>query len=187
MKLLLNYYLLLLLVFGCAHTPRPTVPVPESPRVETPAPAPEAPVAREVFTTKSKLEWIKSLVLAANCVINSEAFLAEVAAHPKFDFTDKTSPEVVQVIRSLAPVNVATYYTKWRWSKTIATTWVNEPETLYLNLYKNPRPMPEMVNTLIHEGLHPEFGHGSNWAGGKDNSVNYKAGEIAEKHTEKCL
>jgi hypothetical protein len=139
------------------------------------------------YSVKSSLKWVKQLADVSNCVIKNEEFLKEVEAFPKYDFTTKTSKEVAQAYRSSAPSVISTYKTKNPWSKAIATTYTGDSKTIYLNLRKNPRPLKEMVNTAIHERGHGlGFSHGDNSSWGKENSVNYRVGLIAEKYVEKC-
>lgn len=142
--------------------------------------------SRPVFVADSSLDYVQQVVKVANCVIKNEAFLKDVEAFPKYDFTTMTSKEVADTLRNFKAVTVSTYRTKNPWSAAIATTWANDP-TVYLNTRKNPRPMPEMLNTAFHEGLHVNgFAHGDNYPNGKESSVNYKVGSIAEKYAEVC-
>lgn len=182
-------FLLLLLLFACAHKQAPQeAPVDVVYTEETPVIVlDQEPLKREVFSTKSTLQWMKDTARIGNCVINNQAFLKEVEAFPKFTFTDKSSKEVADSLRNAKPVVLSTYRTKNPWSSVIATTWAND-QTVYFNTRRNPRPMPELLNTSCHEGLgHLQgWSHGDNSPVGKEDSVPYRLGAICEKYEEKC-
>lgn len=139
------------------------------------------------FTTSSQLAWVNDLVKTANCVSNNQKYIDEVKAHKQFDYTDKTSSEVAELLGSDKIAKVSTYRTKNPVSKAIATTFAGDKDTVYLNTRRNPRDMKDMVNTLFHERFHLlGFSHGDNSPVGKENSVNYGAGAMAEKYVEEC-
>jgi len=176
--------ILFLLVTSCTSI----VSSPSKIALESLAPDLSIPVApRKVFSSSSDTEWLKLAINKANCVLNNQDFIAEVEAFKDYTFTDKSSPQVANAIKELKPIKVALYKTKNPFSKAIATTYASDRETVYINTRRNPRAMPDMVNTIIHEGLHlAGFSHGDNSPVGKENSVNYKVGSIAEKYVEKC-
>lgn len=184
MKLLL----LLLLTVSCTtiNSPLPPVVTPVSPvKTEVAAVKPEPVV---YYSTTSSVAWVNELVKTANCVVNNEDFIKEVSLFPKYEFTESTPAMVAEAIRAGAPATVRLYTTKLPWSKAIATTFSGDKVNIYLNTRKHPRPMPAMINTLVHERLHLlGFSHGDdNYAKGKENSVNYKAGELSEKYSSIC-
>jgi molybdopterin-biosynthesis enzyme MoeA-like protein len=140
-----------------------------------------------VYTVKSKLPYLKQVAKVSECVIRNEDFLKEIEAFPKFSFTDKTSKEVADSIRKMKSVVISSYKTKNPFSSAIATTYPSNKTTVYFNSRKNPREFKEMINTAIHEPLHLiGFSHGDNSPIGKENSVNYRVGKIAESYVEKC-
>lgn len=144
-------------------------------------------IMAEVFSQKSELPWAAQVSKVSNCIIKNEAFLKEVETFSKFTHTAKTPKEVALAIKNFRPVVVSTYKTKNPWSAAIATTYSSDKTTVYFNTRKNPRPLPAMVNTAFHEGLHLNgFSHGNNSPKGKENSVNYRVGKIAEKYVEVC-
>lgn len=174
----MNYlaYLLLFLITSCASIDT-TPPVTTRP--------PETQIA---FTSASNLDWVKELVKVANCVANNEAFIKEVALFPDYDYTDDKSEVVALAVKNIK-ANVTTYKTANPFSAAIATTYPTDTVNVYLNIRPkaNPRPMPDMVNTLFHEGLHLSgYKHGDNYANGKENSVNYRVGTIAAKYSPAC-
>lgn len=143
---------------------------------------------RAVFFTNSKIPWVINLVGSANCVVNTKAFINEVKTYPKFTLTTATPADVAASLESMGPFEVATYKTTNPLSKAIATTFKGNKTTLFLNVRRNPRALPAMVNTLAHESLHlAGYSHGDNSPVGKEESVNYKVGSISEKYLEGCL
>lgn len=153
----------------------------------TPVSVPTTPAKREIFYSKSSLPWVKELINKANCVVNSQDFLNEVKAWPKFTYSDATGEDVYKSILNLHKVNVETYQTKNPWSKAIATTYAGVNDTVFLNTRRNPRDMKYMINTVLHEPLHlVGYSHGDNSPAGKENSVNYRVGSIAEKYADSC-
>lgn len=142
---------------------------------------------RVVFACKSSLPWLIELTKVANCVANNQDFINEVKLYPKFTYTDKTSMDVANSIESMQGFMISTYKTKSPFSSVIATTYKNDNKTLYLNLRKNPRSLENMVNTVLHESLHlAGYSHGDNSPKGKEGSVNYKVGSLAEKYVGVC-
>lgn len=131
--------------------------------------------------------WLGEVARVAECVVADKAFLYDVAQQSKFTHTDLTPYEVAKKIRnSTTPVKLTTYKTINPWSKAIAYRNIGS-DVVYFNLRKNPRELNEMVNTAIHEWLHVVgFDHGGNRKKGKQDSVNYKVGKIAEKYTGGC-
>jgi UDP-glucose 6-dehydrogenase len=146
----------------------------------------EAPVTKNPFVTNSSLQYMKDVVRVSNCVVANPEFLKEVEAFPKFTFTDKTSKEVADSLRNLKEIMLSTYRPKNPFSKAIATTFAGDP-FVYFSTRKNPREMKYMLNTSFHEALHlVEFSHGDNSPIGKEDSVNYMVGTIAEKYSKAC-
>lgn len=141
----------------------------------------------QVFNYKSKLTWVSDLTKVANCTVNLDSFQQRVIKIKSFDFTDANGEQVIKSLMAKT-CTIRTYKTKNPFSKAIATTYRSNAVDLYLNLRKNPREVLRMVNTVIHECLHNAgFSHGDNSSIGKENSVNYKVGLIAQKEGVKCL
>jgi len=179
MKLILA----LLFIASCATKPIETVPV-NTPVSSEPV---EIIVAKnEPFSFKSSLPYIAEVARVSNCVINNEAFLKEVESFPKYTFTDLSPAQVGKILRNFKPVTISTY--KYWSSKVIATTYAKDRTTLYFNTKANPRKMPAMINTAFHEGLHLNgTSHGDNSSKGKEDSVNYRVGDISEKYVPGCM
>lgn len=184
MKILL---LLLALLAGCSTPPVAQVPVDNFPQVEnTPTQIAAPAFTRKVFIAKSSLAWVIDLVDRANCIINNEEFIKEVEGFPGFTFTEATPGQVAASLRSMGPFTISTYKARIG-SKVIATTYSSDKTTLYLNLRKNPRDIASMGNTVLHEGLHlAGYSHGNNSSVGKQDSINYRVGSIAEKYITLC-
>jgi hypothetical protein len=136
--------------------------------------------------------WLGDVARVTECVVRNEQFLTEVGNFPKYTHTDKTPKQVEQALRAaLVPgkeisVHLTTYKTRWPWSKTIAYRNVGD-NTVYFNLWQNPREISEMLDTATHEWLHVVgFGHGNNSSRGKQDSVPYRVGSIAAKYIQHC-
>jgi hypothetical protein len=140
---------------------------------------------------KDSPKWQIELSKTANCVLSDPAFLTEVATIPKFDYSKATGLEVSLSLQKPMEATLTTYSPKlWNWaSKVIAYRNVNS-NIIHFNVRKNPRPTPEMVNTCMHELLHL-LGYEHNGNGpenaGKQFTVNYYVGRIAEKYVKDCL
>jgi hypothetical protein len=141
-------------------------------------------VAHDGLTTSK--QWVNGLTSIAECVTKNEAFLKEIGQFPKYDYTTKTPAQVESALRSdKSKMELSTYQAPF-WSKAIAYRNIGD-NTIYFNRRKNPRQYAEMINTVIHEWLHVAgFDHGNNYATGKQNSVNYHGGLIAEKYVGVC-
>jgi hypothetical protein len=179
--------LLLLLLASCASAPQKQI----APDAITTLPTvlvDEAPI----FTAKSSLKWPHEVARVASCVVRHPGFLAEVAAHPGYTYTDKTPMEVAESFRTMHPVLIRTYKTANPWSKAIAYRAPKEPQSIYFNTRKQPRDMASNANTSTHEALHClGFGHGDNDitknTAQKKLSAPYGVGAIAEKYVKDCL
>lgn len=134
----------------------------------------------------SSLPWMKSLGTTAECVINNADFQKEVSAIEKFDYSTRNGKQVVADLVAMKDVAISTYKTKNPFSKTIAYTY-GGAKTIYFNTRKNPRDFKEMINTVVHEASHiVGYGHGDNSSKGKEKSVPYWVGAIAEKYVLNC-
>jgi hypothetical protein len=142
--------------------------------------------ANAAIGVKSSLPWMKSLGATAECVINNADFQKEVSAIEKFDYSTRKGKQVVADLAAMKGVEISTYKTKNPFSKTIAYTY-GGAKTIYFNTRKNPRDFKEMVNTVVHEASHiVGYGHGNNSSVGKQKSVPYWVGAIAEKYVLHC-
>ena len=114
-------------------------------------------------------------------------FQNELSAIEKFDFSDDNGSQVLEKLMSNSKT-ITTYRTKNPFSKAIATTYSTDKENMYLNTRKNPREYKFMINTVVHEFLHlVGYSHNDNNPIGKENSVNYYVGSLAEKYSKGCL
>jgi hypothetical protein len=132
--------------------------------------------------------WLGGLAKVAECVVKSDGFLQEVAAFKKYDLTTDAPAQVAAKIKEAKTgLELSTYKPWYRYTKSIAYTVPGKSNTTYFNLYKNPRELTEMINTVIHEWLHIlGYSHGTNSSRGKENTVNYRVGTIAEKWAKVC-
>ena len=142
----------------------------------------------KTFHTEVNYDWAKKTVEVSNCVLNHPEFKKRVEAIEKFDYSDLNGVQVYAAYSNGSKCGLRTYKTKNPWSSAIATTYSDDREFFYLNSRKNPRKYDSMVNTSIHECGHLKgFSHGDNRSAGKENSVNYKVGSIAQEISELCL
>lgn len=142
--------------------------------------------ADAAISVKSSLPWMKILGSTTDCVIKDADFQKEVSAIKKFDYSDKAGGRVVLDLLTAKGISISTYKTRNPWSKAIAYTYAGN-DTIYFNLRNNPRDFKEMINTVMHETTHiVGYGHGSNSPVGKEKSVPYWVGSIAEKYADKC-
>jgi hypothetical protein len=169
-------FLFLLVLIACTR-PAPQKPAEQNSVIWSFAPE------TAVFHVRSTLPYISKVADVGNCIVKKPEFLAEVAAFPKYDYTTMSPTEVAHKLKEFHSVTLSTYWKPV--TKSIAYTVKN---TTYFNTARNPRPIPEMANTAIHEWTHVlGFGHGDNWSKGKENSVPYRVGSIAEKYVGGCL
>ena len=129
---------------------------------------------------KNSPKWLRSACIHANQCVESENFQREILKVGKFDYSNDTGAQVLtNLLKKEKTVFVDTYKSKNPWSKAIAYT---SGQFVYLNARKNPRDIAEMVNTLLHERCHVVgYSHVNNSSAGKENSVPYKIGSIAEE------
>lgn len=146
--------------------------------------------AHEVFKVRSSLSFIRKTARVANCVVNLKSFQKEVELVTKFDFSAASGTEVMQSLL-LGSCIASTYKTRVSpyMCKVKATTYKSDKKAFYINLRGcvfTSRVAP-LVNTYVHECLHLRgYSHGSNSRKGKENSVNYKVGAIAQLHVKEC-
>jgi hypothetical protein len=155
--------------------------------VHTPAPLDVISPPVDIYSTSSSLKSIQDAVKVMNCLIKSESFLKAVGSSGGYDYTDKSPSMVEESLRSIHPIKVSSYKTKSPFSRVLATTYKSDRSTLYINTRKLPRSLPSLVNTITHESTHLiGFSHGDNSSVGKDKSVPYLVGDIAEKYVTEC-
>jgi len=169
--------LLLILVYACAsNQPSTTIQIEEVP-VES--------ISDIKIGVKSSLPWVSELASKTKCVLLNNEFQNELKSIEKFDMSEANGGQVLDKMLQTESF-ISTYKTKNAFSSAIATTYKND-NTLYLNTRKNPRPMPQMVNTVCHEHSHVAgFSHGDNNPKGKEKTVPYYIGDLCEKHSTKC-
>ena len=138
------------------------------------------------YKIQSKLKYFPEVVRVTNCVLANEQFLSEVSLVAKFTSSSHNGYQVVDKIKDSfdKPVVILTER-RARWSTVLAR---RVDEYVIFNTRKNPRSVPEMVNTLVHESLHVAgYGHEYNYSPARNLSVPYYVGDIAEEYTQDCL
>lgn len=141
--------------------------------------------AQSRFELKSSLYYLPEVIKVTDCVIELKEFQDEVRAIKSFTSSKENGAQVVEKILSPKKA-VIRHYLKLS-AKVTAKTVSGE---VYWNRYKkiNPRPLPKMVNTGMHERLHVlGYNHDGNKARINQESVPYKVGDIAEKYVKKCI
>ncbi len=111
----------------------------------------------------------------ASEVMSDPVFLASVAKHHGFDFTQMTPADVSHVIENAGEVTIKVgFYKGWWWSKAIA---YEENGEIWFNTRKDGYGAGDVGN-VAHETLHKMgFSHNGNSASGNGNTVPYWVGE----------
>lgn len=175
-----------LLFIACSQAPVKKDPAPvETPVETTPVESP----AKVFYTTQLDAEWIQKGIKTATCVTTLPSFLNELIQIQSFDMSEDTGAQVATNLIKDEAVQVGTYATWWPWS---AANGYRDPASnqVFINTRKDPWAWSpgQLTNFLIHERSHFfGYGHGDNSPVGKENTVPYKVGSLAEKHVEGCL
>lgn len=139
------------------------------------------------INSKWSPNWQLKIIPIANCVIKNEKFLKEISEIERFDYSKAKGSDVVNALKKDITIKNTTYKS-WNWRSNVNAYTKGSNPVVNWNVRNNPRSLPEMINTEIHEGLHIlQFFHGNNYSTGKENTVNYKVGKIAEKYVGECL
>jgi len=136
---------------------------------------------------------MKKAVAFANALGGNAAFWDEVSRKtPPFSHTSMRPAEVAARIRDAHRTVTVQLWTpsllkKPFYRNTVAFFDGDDPDTLFYHTAFLTNSVGEMVNTVVHEYIHAidddgEFGHGDNSPGGKEQSVPYWIGDLAEKH-----
>lgn len=170
----------LVLLYACASNQPIKTTTPEIEPSE-----PTNSISEVKIGVKSSLPWVFELASKTKCVLLNKDFQNEIKSIEKFDMSEASGAQVLEKMLSTES-NISTYTSKNPFSSAIATTYQND-NTLYLNTRKNPRPMPQMINTICHEHSHVAgFSHGDNNPKGKEKTVPYFIGDICEKYSTQC-
>lgn len=145
------------------------------------------------FAVRSQLAWIRETAEVANCVIKQSGLIRDVERVRVFDLAvlgDQRGPVGVAVakrMQAFTPVIVSTYC-KYPSGGVQTNAYRNVgSNVVYINTCVPRNPLASRVNTLVHERLHVVgFGHGDNSWRGKQNTVPYRVGTLAEKYTNAC-
>lgn len=184
----LCWLMLVLALSSCSSTQKP-LPVAVT-LVPQSSNSSETPISSNFkkFHTKSNLLWVTEVADIASCVVRLPELLNELGSVKALTHTSMNPEQVKLAVANFKPSGVRTYKTKNPVSKVIATTYASDRENLYLNTRKNPRPIGQMVNTLLHEASHLNgFSHGDNNPRGKELSVPYFLGALGQKYAHLCI
>lgn len=143
------------------------------------------------YPSKGSPAWQIGLSKTANCVISNPAFLIEVSTIPKFDYSNDSGLEVSLSLQKDIKAHLTTYKPKiWNWNSRVIAYRNVGSNIIYFNVRKNPRSSESMTNTCTHELLHL-LGYDHNGNGpegdGRQFTVNYYIGRLAEKYVKDCL
>lgn len=183
MKLLI----IILMAVSCATSNQATTPIKPNESVNTePRQKPDDTQTTSnlvLFSARTqdvnKYPWLSKSIDCAHKIINSDLFRNQIKAIKQFDYAPTTTngAMVLDRLNTAKTVSVRMYYK--RFGSAIAYTYYDAAE-IYLNT-KWKRPISEIVNTLVHESTHTVgYSHGDNYAAGKQNSIPYKLGDVAE-------
>jgi hypothetical protein len=181
----INIILLLLVLVSC----KSLVDAPSKGEAPTKIEQEEVTPLPALFKTSSNLEWVVRAAKVANCVWANGKYIEAIKKIDKFDYSSDNGVNVVSKLSSKT-CTVRTYRTRNPWSSVIATTYASDKEHLYLNTRMNGTisPVARLVNTLYHECSHlAGYGHGDNSPEGKENSVPYFIGDVAEQFVAECM
>ena len=138
----------------------------------------------------------------ANALLSSEDFLAAIKSYPAFDLSSDgidavTGKEIAGYIEHYDGPNfcIRVFWPRWRWSKVLGRVRSSKPRTIELNARRLRRPIPSLVNTIVHEFIHcldhwqtdANFGHGGNSSKGKHETAPYYIGGLAESMAPRYL
>lgn len=131
---------------------------------------------------------LKEAAEIAEKVLHDPSFIKEIREKNKFTYTPDSSEEVAEVIEANLnlKINVLTYKT---WSPWSAVIGYSDGEDIYVNTRKLPYlSVSDYVGNFIHEFCHHiGYGHGNNKPNGKEHSVPYWVGNLAQEYAEKYL
>jgi len=138
---------------------------------------------------------LRDAVLLANQLLQGKyGFLDKVREVTSFEYSKNhtthqpvSGEDIAPLLAQKVDVSIKKYKPWYIWSKAIASTIPGVP-VIRLNQYKLNRPADETAATLIHECVHIvdtqkklSFGHGNNYAYGKELSAPYQIEKIAQE------
>jgi hypothetical protein len=103
------------------------------------------------------------------------------------EIMNQISDEIVERVTKRRPVTLKRWRPPNPFTSAIAMVKRGEPCVIYINARKiAKRDEADYINTLVHEFMHVVgFSHGSNSPRGKEDSVPYRMGQIAEDWARK--
>ena len=93
-------------------------------------------------------ETITRAVGDANQIISNPQFISKIEAIGSFDNTHYSGSQIVQEMKNIKNVQLIEYYKKH--TRANATTG----KVISINTAKLDRPLPSIINTIIHEYIH---------------------------------
>lgn len=151
---------------------------------------PASKFTSDTFINETQLTKIQRACDLADIFLHD--FLGIIKQESHFTYTNMTVNQVYTTIKEgldrKPRFKVRLYTSKWPWSKAIGYT-TKGSSTIFLNSRMlDSRTVYDYVNTLTHESLHLKelggFSHGSNSPRGKEQSVPYRIGQLAEEFSK---
>ena len=145
----------------------------------------------DMFINETQIPKIQQACDRADIFLND--YLSIIKQETHFTHTKLTVNQVYDSIKvglDLKPrLVVRLYRSRLPWSKAIGYT-TKGSSIIFLNSRMiDSRSTHDYVNTLVHEALHTTilggFSHGSNNPRGKEQSVNYRIGQLAEEFSQR--
>jgi len=135
----------------------------------------------------------KAIDISNRLLQGDGGFFSKIREIKAFDYSKNranhqpvSGAEIAALFAKKIDVSVQTYKPWYIWSKAIAATTPGE-HVIRLNQYKLDRSVEETTATFIHECVHIldteknlSFGHGNNYARGKERSAPYQIEKIAQ-------
>jgi hypothetical protein len=140
-----------------------------------------------MFRDKTNDRKIQQAIYIAQDFLENHLSIIKKETH--FTYTKMTVSQVYETIKDRIRrgtySEIHLYTSKWPWSKAVAYT-TSGSSKIFINTSKLPeRTIADYVNTLTHEYLHLcGFSHGSNSPKGKEQSVPYRIGQLAENYAK---
>lgn len=133
---------------------------------------------------------VREAAALTNQLLQDTAFFEGIRQHDGFDMSTASPIQIADLMQSSnAVVTVELYKSKNPFSKVLAYEDSRYPNMVFLNSRRLKRSVASICNTIVHECVHAldaaekglRFGHGDNYAHGKENTAPYWIGDLAEE------
>jgi hypothetical protein len=140
-------------------------------------------------------QLLKEAVLLANYKNIFEHILKRVEFQEQYDMANVPNSKYLAIklieFHHMNTLDIQVYYPRWRWSKAIGYFDKNKPNYIFVNGYRYPKiSVKNLVSLFYHEMAHAmdaldekySYGHGSNWAKGKERTFPYSLNRFVEDY-----